>query len=386
MIHDPSTYDLISLGLGGRSFQEFVDSYLFEKYNGLKIDGFDFDPNLQLDYTYQQLEAEYGLYTMPSYIAPGSPSPVKSNKSISVNFGTIPHNSHSIMLDEQTLRLQAYLNQQTGAFTEQMRTAINMLLFDSSDKLIGGNYSALTYQRDQMVSNFALTLTDSNDPQGLKGITMSANVPAANTTTLASTAKWFTDASDTEGSASDPIKDLQAMIVKIKNKGVRSYHFEIDELSLMRMFNHSKVKAALAVSMSLNIAASNMATAESLLNFDVKKAMLSSILGCPVISKENVVAVEKFDKTTGEVESSQIRSFNPNTIVLVPDGQIGTIKSAQPVLLGSVTNGEIASFDDGRTLLRRYYDIRTNRQYIQSDNASLAIPTSAQKMFRLIFA
>ena len=31
MIHDPSTYDLISLGLGGRSFQEFVDSYLFEK-------------------------------------------------------------------------------------------------------------------------------------------------------------------------------------------------------------------------------------------------------------------------------------------------------------------------------------------------------------------
>ena len=128
MIHDPSTYDLIYLGLGGRSFQEFVDSYLFEQYNGLKIDGFDFDPNLQLDYTYQQLEAEYGLYTMPSYIAPGSPSPVKSNKSISVNFGTIPHNSHSIMLDEQTLRLQAYLNQQTGAFTEQMRTAINMLL------------------------------------------------------------------------------------------------------------------------------------------------------------------------------------------------------------------------------------------------------------------
>lgn len=386
IMNDPTNYDLISAGLGNRSFQEFVDSYLANKYNGLKVDGFDWDSEIQIDYTYQQLEAERGIYSMATYITPGAPSPVKSNQDVVVNYGTIPHNSHSFALDDRTLRLQALIAKETNMFTPNMRMAIKDLLFDTTDKLIGGNYGTLTYQRDQMVSNGALTLTDSNDPNGLKNVTFSANVPSANTKTLTTTARWFTDANNTEGSASDPINDLLDRQLLMENKGVAAYHWEVDKLSLRRAFKHSKVLAAIALSLYPTMPSANAGSVVGVMAYDAKLAALEGILGCPIKVIDNIVTVEKFDAAKGKVAASQIRSFNADTWALVPDGQLGSIMSVQPFILGGIDASNIAEFDGGRTLLRRYYDVRTNVQYVQSDNASLVVPSVAGRMFRLITA
>ena len=385
-IHDQSNYDLISAGLGSKSFQEFVDSYLANKYNGLKTLGFDWDSEIKIDYTYQQLEAERGIYSMSTYITPGAPSPVKSNQSFVVNYGTIPHNSHSYSLDDRTLRLQAMINKETSMVTQNMRNAIRDLLFDTTDKLIGGNYGTLTYQRDQMVSNHALTLTETNDPNGLKNVTFSANVPSANVKTLTTTARWFTDVNNTEGSASDPISNLLDMQLLMENKGVAAYHWEVDKLSLRRAFKHSKVLASIAMSLYPTMPLANASSAIGIMAYDAKLAALEGILGCPITVIDNVVAVEKFNNATGRVEPTQMRSFAADTWALVPDGQLGSIMSVQPILIGGTDANNIAEFDGGRTLLRRYYDIRTNVQYVQSDNASLVVPSVANRMFRIVTA
>ena len=55
-------YDLLGasgLGFTNASFQAFVDKF-YEKYNGLKTDGFDWDDEIQIDFTYEQLQAEIG--------------------------------------------------------------------------------------------------------------------------------------------------------------------------------------------------------------------------------------------------------------------------------------------------------------------------------------
>lgn len=382
-IHDPSNYDLITLGLGNQNYQEFVDTYIANKYNVFDVPGFSWDPNIQLDYTYQQLEAERGIYTMASYITPGAPSPVKSNQSVVVNYGTIPHNSHSFSLDDQTLRLQAKINRETGMFTNSMRTAINELLFDNTDKLIGGNYNTLTYQRNQMVSAGALTLTDANDPAGLKNITFSANIPTANVNTLTLQKRWFTDTANTEGTSSDPLTDLQDMQLLMENKGVAAYHWEVDKLTLRRAFKHTKIQQAIAFAMYPLMPTANATAVVANMMYDAKKAALEGILGCSILEIDSIVSVEKFNPATGKVEPTQIRSFEADTWALVPDGQLGTLISVEPFLLGGADPSNVAYFDGGRTLLRRYYDIRTNVQYVQSDNATLAVPSVAKRMFRL---
>jgi len=385
-IHDPSNYDLVSLGLGNETYQEFVDSYLANKYNAFNVPGFSWDPSIQIDYTYQQLEAEMGIYTMATYITPGAPSPVKSNQSFVVNYGTIPHNSHSYSLDDRALRLQAKINQETGMFTNNMRTAINDLLFDTTDKLIGGNYNLLTYQRDQMVSNGALTLTDANDPNGLKNVTFSANVASGNVNTLTLQNRWFTASDNTEGTSSDPLTNLQDMQLLMENKGVAAYHWEVDKISLRRAFKHSKIQQAIAFSLYPLMPTANATAVVANMGYNAKKAALEGVLGCSILEIDNIVAVEKFNPATGKVEASQLRSFNADTWALVPDGQLGSIMSVQPIMLGGSDGANIAQFDGGRTLLRRYYDIRTNIQYVQSDNASLVVPSVAKRMFRLIVA
>ena len=60
-------YDLLSVGLGNISFQQFVDRFN-EKYNVLQVEGFDWDPQIQLDYTYEQLIASLNIVTLPIYV------------------------------------------------------------------------------------------------------------------------------------------------------------------------------------------------------------------------------------------------------------------------------------------------------------------------------
>lgn len=61
-------YKVIEYGLGGDTWQEFIDRYK-EKYDLLQIDGFEFEAT-KLDYTFSQLITSLGVKTLPAYVDP----------------------------------------------------------------------------------------------------------------------------------------------------------------------------------------------------------------------------------------------------------------------------------------------------------------------------
>ena len=57
-------YKVIEYGLGGDTWQEFIDRYK-EKYDLLQIDGFEFEAT-KLDYTFSQLITSLGVKKRPA--------------------------------------------------------------------------------------------------------------------------------------------------------------------------------------------------------------------------------------------------------------------------------------------------------------------------------
>ncbi|PXV66865.1 major capsid protein E [Dysgonomonas alginatilytica] len=382
---DTNYYDLIRHGFANESYQEFVDTYLASLYNGRKTDGFEWDADIQIDFTYHQIQAELGLNTMPTYVDIDSPSVYKHHEGFELSSGTIPRAKHGYALNEKILREEMIFAQRTGKFSTNLSQKMRDLVFDHTSKLIGGNYNGLTYQRDQMVSTGSFVLDASNNPAGIKNITFSAKIPTTNHVTLTGTKRWFTDDSNVEGTASDPIKDLKKQTYDLKRKGVSAMHFEVDYLTFRRTMEHSKIRTAIALNIHPMADAANIAALGAVLDESVVKSKLEGIIGCPIKVIDNIVAVEKFDKAEGKVIKEQIRSFKSDVWVLVPDGQLGSIKAVEPIAMPDPA-ARLAWYDGGRTILKQWYDTRTNTQYIESELTALVVPNKPQYMLYLTIA
>lgn len=384
-LRDSAFYDLIGKGFSDMSYQEFVDTFLSDTQNKLDTLGFSFDPDMQMDFTYAQVQADLGLYTMATYVDPYSPAAYKHTDGITLQTGEIPRMKHGYALNEKILREEMIMAQRTGRFSANMAQRMQDLMFDHTEKLIVGNYNSLTYQRHQMISKGQFELTATNNPAGIKSVTFSAKIPTSNVNTLATTARWFTDVNNTEGSTSDPIKNLKDMQHSLEDLGVASFHWEVDKRSLERAFNHSKVKSAVGLQLYPLVDQANLAGIIGNMGYDAMRAALEGVLGCPITVVNSIVGVEKFDATTGKVSTSQLRSFAADTWVLVPDGSLGSIKTVEPIAVADPA-ARIARFDGGRTLLKQWYDTKTNVQYIESEHTSLVVPDKPKYIFRLITA
>ena len=77
-------YDLMTFGLGGQNFQSFVDKFQL-KYNAPQTEGFVWDSEIQLDYTYEQLIAPVFLMNAiyQSYTTGKRVEVEKNNKELS---------------------------------------------------------------------------------------------------------------------------------------------------------------------------------------------------------------------------------------------------------------------------------------------------------------
>lgn len=371
---DASFYDLIGVGLEGSPYQVFVDEVLSDLQNGRKTDGFDWSPDIQMDFTYEQLEMELGIASIPTYVDVDSPGTYKTKEGVVVNRGSIPRAKHGFAINEKRLREEIIIAQRTGRYSYGLAEKMRDVLFESTSDLITGNYNGLTYQRDQMVSKGSFTLTTSNNPSGILG-TFEAKIPAANKTTLSGESKWYT-AAGVEGTASNPIKDLQDKVKQMKNKRVSSFHFEVDELTFDKTLEHSKVREAIALNLYPTTQNDNLASLAAVLDRTVMKAKLEAIIGAPIKVVNNIVRIE----VIGEV-----RSFAENVWALVPDGSLGDIKAVQP-LYGADPAARFATYDGGRTVLKQWFDTKTNTQYIESELTALVVPARASHMFQLIIA
>ena len=379
---DANYYDLVGRALGGLTYQSFVDSFN-EIYNVPQTDGFVWDDEIQMDFTYHQLEAELGIYTMASYVDLDSDAPLRAVQGAEIATGKIPRMKHGFVLNEKIIREQMIFASK-GAFDSASETALMKLLFNSTDKLIGGNYNRLSMQRHQAVSTGKLTINSTNNAGGLSSLVLDFSIPTANVTTKTINNRWWTDtAYTTQGSTSDPLADMVDLVEAAEDGHAPAGHIEIAKTLWRRLKGHTVFLTSMgyvynpeAASDAIALTYGKRLTNDELLN------LLERKLGVPVTIVDHKGVVEVFNKTTKLIDFNEVDSFDADTVVYVPNGEIGTIKSVQPIVIPDPA-ARVAYFDEGRTTLTQTFDAKKKIQYIESELTALCVPNKRKYMFYL---
>ena len=379
---DANYYDLVGRALGGLTYQSFVDSFN-EIYNVPQTDGFVWDDEIQMDFTYHQLEAELGIYTMASYVDLDSDAPLRAIQGAEIATGKIPRMKHGFVLNEKIIREQMIFASK-GAFDAAGESALIKLLFNSTDKLIGGNHNRLSMQRHQAVSTGKLTINSTNNVGGLRSLVLDFSIPSGNITTKALTARWWTDtAYATQGATSDPLADMVALVEAAEDGHAPSGHLEMSKALWRRLKGHTVFLTSMGYVYNPEAASDAIAlTYGKRLTNDELLTLLERKLGYTVVIVDHKGVVESFNKTTKVIDFNQIDSFDVDSVVYVPDGEIGTIKSVMPIVIPDPA-ARIAYFDEGRTTLTQTFDAKKKIQYIESELTALCVPNKRSYMFYL---
>lgn len=377
---DIQFYDLLSRARksGEGQLQGFIANQVMQKYNNLDIPGFTFAQDMLLDFTYEQIQGEYGLNIMASYVDLDSPAIPDASEGVKLSQGRIPRMKKVEYYNEDKYRKMLILEQRLGVNADRVFENAIAELFKTTDKLIGGHINSLSYQRHQIVSTGKFTLTAENNPNGLKGLTFGAHVPTANKTTLSGTKRWWTNTDKTtEGADANPIADIVAMVEVARQKGVKG-HFEVNAAYLTKVLNHSKVVAQIGVNSLPAAAADAQMAYAGILSRAKKKEILTDLVGASIVEHDHIVTTQKITK--GVVENVTFDSFAADVFVFVPDGSLGEILTVEPI---AIAGGNYATFLDGRGLLTVGADYVKKCQSFNTELTSLVVPNLPQYMWYL---
>lgn len=379
-------YKLLEFGLGGDTWQQFVDRYK-EKYEGMIIDGFEFAPT-SINYTWQQLVAATTVTTLPTYVDPESPGYEKQRGSAKGETGSIPTQKAFYSLNRTIVREKMQLMQMFGqaALNQDMMNVIMGLLDESADGLIKGYYNSLTNQRMQIVSTGKFKIDATNNPRGIKDITFDFGIDASHFDTLSGTQRWWTNADkSTEGTASDPIAYMKNKVKEIRNK----YHYygplkiEMAKEMMDALLSHSKVLKRIGMmlyplSSADNSGATALAYAQNLADDAIKQALVR-LVGCEIVERDSKAYVDDWTED-GVLTQKEIENFSLTNISFIPQGTIGNIQGVTPLTMGYEPS-KVAFFDDNRLVLSQRMNPETHSIYIESEAAELCVPSLPKYMF-----
>lgn len=376
-------YELLAFGLGDVTFQQFVDKFK-TKYDKEQTDGFAWDPEVQLDYTYEQLEVNLGITTLPTYVDSESDAYDRSLGGFVIGSNKIPTQKARYAMNRKILRERMLAVKKFGqaALTGESRDAILNLMFESTDKLLQANVNARTHQRMRICSTGKFTIDAENNPQGLTGLTFDFGIPTENMDELKTTERWWTKSEHVkanEGAASDPLQYLKNKRKMMRKKGYPAGHFEMSQDLFDDMLTHSKVLKRIGLALNPMVTDESAIVAAKNLTDDVLKSQIERIIGCKIVTRDSVAAVDKFDADSKSLKPVSIENFAPCNVSFVPDGQIGTIKSVQQLTMDDPTE-RVAWFDGNRTLLTQRYNSATKTMYVQSETSILLVPQMPRYM------
>lgn len=384
------------------AFQVYYNSVLSRNESqALNLTGFETWDAPQIDFTYEQLEEEDQIKAMATYVDLNSEPIPLGTKGADILRGSIPRQKAKYVIGENDYRKQMMVLERlntaarfTGQNPEQsVKEYLTKLLFGGLSEIQEAHIASLNYQVGQMKSNGGVTLTNANNPRGIQSVTFSASVPSANTTTLTTTKRWFTnDDKTTEGTASDPVGDIKALIRTAKER-YNNVTLEVDEQSFLQDMKHSKwqiaigyalmpsLLAASGVSAESQTAAASVATGAS--DESIKNAF-RSIVGndVEVIFSKTTCGVEVWDKTNKRLVRNKIRAFSPNVYLARPSGQCGIIKNVVPLRPDSSAISALMFNNKG--IIEYRYDAKHKVQDWCSELTALAVPTRPKDMFRLV--
>ena len=379
-------YKLLEFGLGGDTWQQFVDRYK-EKYEGMVIDGFEFAPT-SINYTWQQLVAATTVTTLPTYVDPESPGYEKQRGSAKGETGSIPTQKAFYSLNRTIVREKMQLMQMFGqaALNQDMMNVIMGLLDESADGLIKGYYNSLTNQRMQIVSTGKFKIDATNNPRGIKDITFDFGIDESHFDTLSGTQRWWTNADkSTEGTASDPIAYMKNKVKEIRSK----YHYygplkiEMAKEMMDSLLSHSKVLKRIGMmlyplSSVDNSGATALAYAQNLADDAIKQSLVR-LVGCEIVERDSKAYVDDWTED-GVLTQKEIENFSLTNISFIPQGTIGNIQGVTPLTMGYEPS-KVAFFDDNRLVLSQRMNPETHSIYIESEAAELCVPSLPKYMF-----
>ncbi len=380
----PQFYDLVSRAFNGdatsRRLQTFVDSTMSLKYNGLKLDGFSFAPDMQLDYTYEQIQKELGITPMASYYDVDSPAIPKAEQEVSLATGRVPRMKEVMYFNEDKVRKQLILEKMLS--DEKIPIQAGQKLFETVDELIGRHTNSLTYQRNQMVSAGKLVLNDKNNPDGTLRVTLSANIPLKNRKTLSGNEKFWKDKTYAqEGTKADPIQSIIDWLQPILDKGIKG-HIEINLTYYRRLLRHSKVNQTIGFGLWPTVSAESATGAATVLPLSKKTSALEDLLGVKIKTVDSISSVLTYNTTSKRMEPTTAPSFNPDVIVFIPDGKVGEVLTVMPISTQD-NSALVSTFYDGRLMLTVARDAVTKCQGFHTEMTSLVVPNVPQYFFYL---
>ena len=376
-------YDLLSRALGpGESIQTFLDNTMALKYNRLQLDGFTFEPIMQTDFTFEQVFGEIGLNATAQYYDLDSPAIPGAAPGFKAYTGKIPRMKMVEYFNEDKLRKMKLVEDRRSTSPARMAEIAYQQLFITVDNLIGGHTNALTYQRHQAVSTGKFAINATNNPKGIKNVVIDYHVPAANKTTLSENARWWTSSTHTagnEGSGADPVHDLQQVVKTARNAGIRG-HFEVNIDYLKECLGHSKVLTTIGISLLPTSDSTTQAAYARIQPYEALKSRLEALVGAPIKAIDSLVPIESIDKTEKAFTRSNVDAFNKDVWVFVPDGEIGVVKTVEPI---AIEGGQYGSFYGGKLLLTVGVDYVKKCQSYNTEMTSLVIPSVPQYMWYL---
>lgn len=382
--------DIMSLGLGGATWQQFVDKYE-EKYDAVSIDNFDFDP-ITIGYTFAQLVSKNAATVLPTYVDPeseGFEMPLGTAEGVT---GNIPTQKLFYSVNRVIVREQMQLAQRFGqvALNDDMRDVMFRLLDEGTDGLIQSFWNALNHQRHQIVSTGSFVINATNNPRGLKGITISFGVPSANFDTLTSTALWWTNAShisSNEGGTADPVKYMQDRVKYIRRTG---HYYGPLKLELSQdLWDDLLTHSAVLKKIGYNIVptAASAAIAQSVgenTPDEAKKEIVRKLIKVDeIVTRDTYAYVSAPDTTSAnapDLVTTQVENFKKENIAFVPTGKLGGIQGVKPLSMG-YDAADIAYAMGGRLLIEQEGIPRTHSINVNGEMGQLCVPSAVNQMF-----
>lgn len=382
--------DIMQLGLGGASWQQFVDKYE-EMFNANSVDGFTFDP-ITIGYTFAQLISQTGATVLPTYVDPESEGFEMPLGSLQGETGNIPTQKLYYSVNRVVVREQMQLAQHYGqtALNAEMRDIVFGLLDEGTTNLIQAFWNALNHQRHQIVSTGEFTINATNNPRGYKGVTIGFGMAAEQKDALTGTARWWTNADHTtEGSASDPIKYVRDRVKFIRRSAKHKYagplRLELTQDLLDDLLTHSKVLKQIGYQIVPTAADDAIATNVASNTSDEQKIetlrklwRVDQIVPRETYSYVSKPGVDSEGKPDLVVE--QIENFKKENIALIPTGKLGGIQGVQPLSMG-YDGSDIAYAMGNRLLIEQEGIPRTHSINVNGEMAQLCVPSAIRQMF-----
>lgn len=376
-----------------KAFDAYLKAVLSQRETqGANLEGFEWDMP-QIDFTYEQLQAEAKIDVMATYVDLNSPAlPAGNSVEIKTLTGSIPRMRYAVALGENDYRKQLIALQNVQAVANFANTNgsvavqqfISARLFETVDGIANSFKESLNYQVGQMKSKGELTINEVNNPRnGMYKRTFTAQVPAENYLDK----EWF----NADGSAietADPIADLRDFNRELRWKvnGYQNITVELSEKYLYKLMQHPAVLKAVgyySTGIGLRYTKANddnaLAVAKGMA-FEAQKEAFKQLIECDeLITSRTQCGIEKLNTETKKFERTLVDAFNAETILIRPQGVIGKIKNVIPLRKdGSAISGSIYG---GRGLIEYTYNPDTYTQRWQGELTALAVPTRPQDMY-----